>query len=136
MRKILTLIVGAVLIVLSNGNLSAQEKAKTEITSVKQKDQTILFTLTSSKPLIFADNRYVLYVGKKAFVRSEVPGEENNRTISFLIGEQEFNTLNEGANMYLSYGDLDIESMDMEAYTAESIKCWSMGKFTKALLTK
>ncbi len=136
MREILTLIVGAVLIVLSNGNLSAQEKAKTEITSFKQKDHTILFTLTSSKPLIFADNRYVLYIGKTAFVRSEVPGVENNRTISFLITEQEFNSLSEGANMYFSYGDLDIDNMDIESYAAGSIKCWSMGKFSSALLTK
>ena len=60
MKRIFTLIITAVLIMLSNSNLSAQEKAKTEITSVKQKDQTIRFTLTSSKPQIFADNRYVL----------------------------------------------------------------------------
>lgn len=136
MKKIFTVIITVVVIMLSNSNLSAQEKAKTEITSVKQKDQTILFTLTSSKPLIFADNRYVLYIGKNAFVRSEVPGVENNRTISFFITEQEFNSLSEGANIYFSYGDIDVESRDMDVYSNESIKCWNMGKFAKALLTK
>lgn len=53
----------------------------------------------------------MLYIGESEFTVSDVPGDEDNRTISFLIDRDEFNTLKEGENIYLSYGRIAVEKV-------------------------
>ncbi len=136
MRKIIALFFSMAVMVLYANNLTAQQKAAASITSVKKTDENIRFTFTSSKPLIFGDNRYVLYIGNKEFTKSEVPGDENNKTITFLLTQNEFSALNEGADIYVTYGHVNTEEQDMAAYAQKSHKCWALGKFSGSMLTK
>jgi hypothetical protein len=135
MRKIAALFFTLAVILFAANNANAQ-KAKTEISSVKQKGETVRFTITSSKPLIFGSNRYILYIGERPFSRSDIPGDENNRIISFLINADEFNSLKEGANIYFSYGQINVGAHDMEDYVRQNRRCWSLGKFSKTMLKK
>lgn len=135
MRNIVALIFSLAVMVLFANNVQAQ-KAKTEIASVKQSGEVIRFTVTSSKPLIFGNNRYILYIGDKEFTLSETPADENNKTITFLLREDEFKALNEGAVIYLSYGHLNMEGQDVAAYAQRSHKCWQLGNFRSGMLVK
>ncbi len=135
MRKIIALFFSMVVLVSYTNNLQAQ-KAKTEIASVKQSGEVVRFTVTSSKPLIFGNNRYVLYIGDKEFALSETPADENNKNISFLIGAGEFSSLKEGADVYVSYGHINMEEQDVAAHAQRSHKCWHLGKFSSSMLTK
>ena len=136
MKKLASLFFTITIILFFTGNSIAQEKAKMTITSVKQKGETVRFTITSSKILIFGGNRYVLYIGDQEFTMSDVPDDENNRIISFPLSMAEFRLLKEGAGIYLSYGRIDIEEHDMGAYARQNRKCWSLGKFSKTMLKK
>jgi hypothetical protein len=117
-------------------NIMAQEKAKTGVASVKQKGETVRFSLVSSKPFIFANNRYVLYLGEKAFYKNEQWEKKGKGYLTYFIPASEFKQVKEGAKMYLSYGDIDVTASDIEDYAKESRKCWSLGNFNKNLLKK
>jgi hypothetical protein len=134
MKKIISLFFSMAVMVLYANNLIAQQKASATITSVQQKGENIWFTLTSSKPLIFGDNRYVLYIDGREFVTSETPADENNKVISFVLSANEFNSLKEGADIYLSYGHINTEEQDIVTYAQQSRKCWPLGNFSKAML--
>ncbi|MCD6011052.1 MAG: hypothetical protein K0Q79_914 [Flavipsychrobacter sp.] len=134
MKKIIALFFSMAVMVLYANNLTAQQKPTTTVTSVAQKGENIWFTLTSSQPLIFGDNRYVLYIDGREFVKSNTPQDEDNKVVSFLLSADELNSLKEGSGIYLSYGHLKIEYQDMEALSQQSRRCWSVGKFTKAML--
>lgn len=115
----------------------AQEKAKTNIVNVKEKDQLIRFMITSSKPFIFANNRYILHIGNKEIYRNEQYAANGKGFMTFLIPEDDFNALQEGADIYLTYGKVSRDGMDMDAMNkADYVPFWSLGKFSKTLLTK
>src|ERR1700733_9363517 len=108
MRKIATLIFILFATCFFTGNVIAQEKATTEIVSVKQEGETVRLALQSSKPFIFGNNRYVLYVGTKEFFAHGEQSKENGKgQMTFVIPAQDFNNLKEGDGMYLSYGKVD-----------------------------
>ena len=136
MKKIVSVFFTLAIIMFFTGFVSAQQKAKTDITSVKQTGEMVRFTMTSSRPFIFADNRYILYVGGKEFTRSEQTEQDEKGILTFLIPAGEFNALKDGESMYLSYGEANAEEQDMETYTKQSLKCWSLGKFSSSLLTR
>jgi hypothetical protein len=133
MKKIFVLFFSLVIVAFFSGNAVAQEKAKTEITTVKQKGTTVRVSLASSKPFIFGSNRYILYIGNKSFMLNEQSHKNGKGYMTFLIPADEFKTLGEGANMYLSYGPVNVEEQDMEQL-AKGRRCWSIGKFSKSLL--
>lgn len=137
MKKILFLLFAFFVMAGNATNLNAQgrTKAAVTITSVKQSADQVRFTIKSSRPLIFGNNEYVLYIGKKEFSLSEVPQDDANKTITFLLNETDFKALEEGAPMYVTYGHVNTE-MDMVTYAQQSHKCWAIGTFNKALLTK
>jgi hypothetical protein len=115
---------------------TAQQKAITRIAGVKEEGSDMLFTLTSSKPFIYGNNRYTLYIGNKDFARSEQSKKNGKGVIIFYIPSSEFKMLKEGAGMYLSYGSADPEDEDMEALAKNSRRCWALGAFSKSLLKK
>src|SRR5579871_2710315 len=104
MKKIFALFFSLLIAAFFLGNAIAQEKPKTEVTSVKQKGTTVRFSLTSSKSFIFGSNRYILYIGNKAFMLNEQSHKNGKGYMTFLIPVDEFKQLGDGANMYLSYG--------------------------------
>ncbi|MFI5195795.1 MAG: hypothetical protein ACHQD8_01780 [Chitinophagales bacterium] len=136
MRKIIIIFFSMAIMLFFSGYAIAQEKPKTETTSVKQKDETVRFSLTSSKPFIFGSNRYVLYIGNKEFTRNEQSHKNGKGYMTFLIPADDFNSLQEGAGIYLTYGQVNVEEADMNEMSKNSRRCWSLGQFSKNLLTK
>ncbi len=115
----------------------AQEKAKTSVSSMKQKGSTVAITLTSSKPFRMGGNIYVLHVGSKNFEHSSQASNKGKSTITFPVSMDEYNALQEGAGMFLTYGRIKEEGVDMERLSKlKSNKCWSLGKLNKSMLTK
>ncbi len=114
-----------------------QEKPRMEIGPVKENSKKIYFTLTSSKPFIVGDNVYVLHIGGKAFWLYDQSGESDKKTITFFIPENDFNGFGPGSSIYLTYGNRSMEEEEMkEMSTLEYGQCWSLGQFSKTLLTK
>lgn len=120
----------------------AIEKAKVKLAGAKQKGQTVSLTLSSSKPFRVGGNRYVLHIGAKDFVRSQQTKSKGKGTISFLIPIDEFNRLNDGEVMYISYGnlmsegELPSEQQLTDLTNSPTEQCWSLGKFSKKILAK
>lgn len=134
MKKIFTLFFSIAIVMLFSGGVMAQDKPKTELTSVKQKSGTVHFNLTSSKPFIFGSNRYVLYVGTKEIFLHEQGQNNGKGYISFFMDRADFDKLIDGSWIYLTYGDVEVANTDMSELAKESPRCWSLGVFQKSLL--
>ncbi len=142
MRSKFLYILSLVVLLCATSAAYALEKAKIKIANARQKGQTVSLTLSSSKPLRVGGNRYVLHIGAKDFVRSQQTKTKGKGTISFLIPIDEFNKLNDGEIMYMSYGnlmsegELPTEQQLTDLTNSPTEQCWSLGKFTKKILTK
>ena len=137
MKYITALFFSLVILLPFPGKSFAQEKAKTKIAHVKQKDDLVLFSLTSSKPFIFGNNKYYLHIGDKEFTRNEQSKSNGEGRMTFLIPADDFNTLNENAPIYLTYGVVSRDGTNMEEMSKVNfVQCWSLGKFSRKLLTK
>ena len=120
------------------GSAMAQVKIKTEIASVKQQGNTVDFTITAAKPFIFGGNRYILYIGDKAFYLNKQSAREGKGTITFFIPASDFKTLTEGAGIYLTYGQFPRHGSEQgrEELSKQSNRCWPLGKFSRSMLDK
>ncbi len=139
MKNITTLLLSIVLLMPFSGSVKAQDKARTRIVQVKQKGDIVLFTLSSSKPFIFGSNRYYLRIGDKSFTRNEQSHTNGKGRMTFLIPKGDFNRLNESAAIYLTYGNIsedDASSLEELGKADDFLRCWSLGKFSRKLLTK
>ena len=138
MKKITALFFSLAMLVSFTGSAIAQEKARTKIAHVRQKEQLVLFTLTSSKPFIFGSNKYYLYIGDHEFTRNEQSKSNGKGRMTFLIPTDDFNKLTDGASIYLTYGRLTSDGgMSMAEMSRENfVQCWSLGKFSKTMLGK
>ncbi len=136
MRKIVLMLIVFITTFGYVNNINAQGKATISITSVKQKGETVRYTITSSRPFIFGNNRYVLYIGSKNFYTYEQAKKNGKGILSFLIPVKDFKELAQGAETYVTYGHVNVETTDMTELSEYSKKCWSLGKFDKALLKK
>jgi len=134
MRKIVILFFSMAIMLFFSANTIAQEKPKTQVSSVKQKGETVKFSLTSSKPFIFGSNRYMLYIGNKEFTRSEQSDKNGKGYMTFFIPADDFKSLQEGSKIYLTYGDVNAGETDMDEMAKTSRRCWTLGKFSKKLL--
>jgi hypothetical protein len=135
MKKILFLSCTLIITLFVAGDVSAQAKSKVEISSVKQKAETVRFMLSSSKPFMVGDNRYILHIGDKEFSRYEQSKNNGKGYITFLMYTDDFDKLENDKKVYLTYGSVS-EEADMEKLSKQSARCWSLGKFSKGLLTK
>jgi hypothetical protein len=137
MKKIIVLFLSVLFLLPFTGRVLAQEKPKTKITTVKHKGENMLFTLTSSKPFIFGSNKYYLHVGDKSFTRNEQSKSNGRGRMTFIIPTNEFNTLKDGEAIYLTYGRPSNDDMSLEEMSKDNnTRCWSLGKFSRSLLTK
>jgi hypothetical protein len=117
----------------------AQQKPVVEIISVKRVGNTVEFGLISATPFYMGNNAYVLYIGNKRFHISEQSTSEDQKGhLKFFIPLHTFNKLKEGQAIYLSYGFVsENEAMDMEQGSKDDMnRQWSLGKFSKKLLTQ
>ena len=141
MKRLIILFITCISIFYFSGIAIAQEKAKTEITSVKQNGQTIEFIIASDKPFYVGGNIHILHIGSKDFTHSRQTKNNGKGTLTFLIPITDFNSLTEDDNVWISYGNLlketPDEKTDIKAMCEKSPqKCWYLGKFSKQLLSK
>jgi hypothetical protein len=136
MRNIIVMFFSLVILMPFSGNALAQEKAKTKIAHVKQKGEDVLFTLSSSKPFIFGSNKYYLHIGDKEFTRNEQTKKNGMGYMTFIIPQVDFNSLPEGGSIYLTYGRVSQDEAMEELSKENYVQCWSLGKFSQALLTR
>jgi hypothetical protein len=119
----------------------AQENAKTTITSVKQNEQMIEFTIEASKPFYYGGNVHILHIGNKDFAHSKQTKNDNKGILTFLIPVADWNALTDGADVWMSYGNLfktsPDEQTDIKSLCEKSPqKCWYLNKFSAGLLKK
>lgn len=120
---------------------AAYEKARTKVSSVKQKGDNVAFTLTSSKKFYFGANDYILYIGDKRFDENKNLSTNGKGVMTFFIPNEDFGKLVDGADIYLTYGHLtndeEHESEQLEDFNKQNNKrVWSLGKFSAKMLTK
>ncbi len=124
-----------------SANSFAQDKAKTEITTVKQNVQTVEFTVESSKPFYYGGNVHILHIGNKDFSHSKQSKSGAKGILTFLIPVADWNALTEGNDVWVTYGNLlktaPDEQADIKTLCEQSPnKCWYLGKFSSGLLKK
>jgi|SRR6185437_9263693 len=137
MKKIIILFFSLVMTFFFSGNVSAQDKPQVKIVSVKQNGKTVDFNLTSSKPFIFANNRYYLYVGNKDFYQYRQSKNNGKGAMTFLVPAEEYKNFKEGDDIYLTYGHVFRDDGQNRAEVAQANRrCWSLGQFSSALHTK
>jgi hypothetical protein len=117
------------------------EKPKTRIASVIQKGKDVAITLTSSRKFIFANNIYILHIGSRHFEDSKDLSTKGKGAMTFFIPNNDFKSIPEGANMFLTYGQISNDEENEEQYLEEQSKqgnrrIWSLGKFSSKMLTK
>ena len=139
-NRILLLLFCAILICFS-ANAIAQEKATTEITTVIQNEQTVEFTIESSKPFYFGGNIHILHIGNKDFTYSKQSKNDGKGILTFLIPVADWNALTEGAAIWMTYGNLFKTAPDNETEIKSLCekspnKCWYLQKFSSSLLKK
>jgi hypothetical protein len=137
MKKLFILFFGLVIVFLHAGKAVAQSKATVEIGTVKETGKNVNFTLTSSKQFIVGNNVYVLHIDDKVFWLYEQTENNEKGILIFHIPAEDFNNLKEGSAIYLTYGNKSMEEGEMkEMCKQEYFPCWSLGQFSKNLLTK
>ncbi len=137
MKNISKLFLGVAILLSVSGNVFAQQKIAKSIASVKEDGDFIYFSLTSPKPFIFGNNRYILHIGSTDFFRNKQSiNRDRTGSMTFLIPVADFNMLKDGAAIYLTYGQPSTDNNDLEELSKADVPCWSLGKFSKTLLTK
>lgn len=136
MKKFIALLPGLVFALFLSLNVLAQTKPEISISGVKRDGKTINFSLTSSQPFIVASNTYVLYIGKTEVIMQQQTDENGKGHMTFFIPQDEYKLLKDGDAMYLTYGQVDVATQDMDELSRASRRCWSLGKFSSGLLSK
>ena len=137
MKNISTLFFGLAILLSLSGNVFAQQKMAKSIATVKEDGEFIDFNLSSPKPFIFGNNRYILHIGSADFYRNkQTINSDRTGSMTFFIPAGDFNALKEGAAIYLTYGQPSTDNNDLEELSKADAPCWSLGKFSKTLLSK
>ena len=137
MRKKVVFILGILFLGGIHYTVLAQQKAKTGIERITVKGSDISFTISSDKKFIYGGNRYVLHIGEKVYMRCFQSHEKGKGFISFLIPQKEFEGLQDGKKVYLSYGNMESDEAELEQLCKRDHPgCWFLGRLNKALLSK
>ncbi len=139
MKKLAFLIIVAAILGLYPGTAFSQKTASAHMGKVTEAGNIIEFTLTSAKPFIFGNNRYVLHIGDKVFFRNRQSYDESTLegSLTFMIDKSDFDALETGRGIYLTYGYADEKEQALEEFSKNNFPtCWPLGKFSKDILTK
>jgi hypothetical protein len=132
-----TLFCSLLLLLSFSVNVFAQQKIEKNIASVKSNGEFVDFNLSSPRPFIFGNNRYILHIGNADFYRNkQTINPDRTGSMTFLIPISDFNALKDGAAIYLTYGQPTTDNNDLEELSKGALPCWSLGKFDKSLLNK
>lgn len=101
-------------IVFSQNELLAQTtSANVQIVSITENADNIEILIQSDQHFIIGNNRYVLYIGEKYFLRNIHPDGDETKLI-FFIPLNDYQLLHAGDEVVLSYGNYN------PAYTTQS----------------
>ncbi len=141
MKNRIYLIITCFSILYFSENTFAQEKAKTEITSVIQNAQTVELTIESTTPFYFGGNVHILHIGNNDFKMYKQTKNNGKGQLTYLIPISDWNTLTNGADVWVTYGNLfktsPDQNIDIKTLCEKAPqKCWYLGKFNADLLKK
>jgi hypothetical protein len=133
MKKIFLLLI---LSILFNSFAFAQSTAV--VSKIIQKGQRFELTVTAEKPFYVGGNIHILHIGKQSFSLSKQVNMDGKGAIIFYISTEEFNSLNEGDYIWMSYGNkfkkTPATTEDPAKFCRKNSKtCWALGKFNKQL---
>ena len=114
----------------------AFDKPKTEMVTMVKKNQVVEITLQSSKPFLMANNRYILYIGDKTFMKSHQSTKEGKGFMVFYVPYPDLKNMAPGAAIYLSFGQISKGKTGQieELCAQDNIPCWNLGKFEPNLI--
>ena len=108
------------------------------VSKIIQNGQRFELTITGEKPFYVGGNIHILHIGKQSFSLSKQLNMNGKGAIVFYISTDEFNSLNEGDYIWMSYGKkfkkTPASTEDPEKFCRKNSKtCWALGKFSKKL---
>ena len=126
------------MLVLLGGAVAAREKALVKIGSMQQKGKDVAFAVVGSQYFRIGGNIYVLHIGEREFAHGRVSKSNGKGTVTYYIPLAEFNKLQDGTNVYLTYGRSGHETeQKLEGMSKEpNFPCWLLGKLSKEQLVK
>ncbi len=138
MKRILQLLMLSVVMGVTVPDALAQEKQKAKIAQIKQENDKVTVTVTSSKEFYVGGNVHVLYMGDKSYSLYDQQNEDGKGILKFYVPSEEFKAIKDGARVYMSYGELVLEEGEkVEDVCKENFcPCWSLGKLNKKQLKK
>ena len=110
-----------------------REKQKVTVSYATGTGKPIIVILSSPTPFIRGSNIYVLHIGNRCYSHGKQSKSGGKGSISYKIPATDYNLLNDGTQMYLTYGQLDnTNPASLEKLANESaFPCWELGLFKK-----
>lgn len=136
MKKAYAIILTLIIACASFFNANAQEKQVARISSIKQKEDMVLLTVSSAKEFYMGNNKHILYIGSRYYDLYDQQNEDGKGNLKFFIPVKDFKQMTNGTPVYLSYGELVIEDgQNIEDMCKQNFcPCWSVGKLNKKML--
>ena len=138
MKRILRLLMLLVVMGATIHPTVAQEKQKAKIGQIRQENDKVTVTVTSSKEFYVGGNVHILYMGDKSYSLYDQQNEDGKGMLKFYVPAEEFRAIKDGSRVYMSYGELVLEEGEkVEDVCKENFcPCWSLGKLNKKQLKK
>lgn len=106
-------------------------KSQVDIKQVVLVENTVEFMLTSNEGFYVGANEHILYIGDQSFHRykqGNLDDQEGKSFLNYYIPQSKFNSLKDGAKMFLSYGRyVEGDEVDSNSY-------WDLGTFSSSML--
>lgn len=125
-------LLSGLMVVAATFTAGAQEVLKTRL-SMRKSDNTMLYTVSSTKEFYMGGNKHVLHIGDRNFDLYDQQNDDGKGSLSFFIPHDDFIQLSEGSLVYLTYGEVDTDggpSLE-EVCKQHMVPCWTLGKFSK-----
>jgi hypothetical protein len=136
MNKRILALLAIIMLCMGAEHATARKKIKMKLHEQAREEQKVKIVVNSSKDLFIGNKIYVLYVGNRHFDQADedLSNPEKHRIV-FYVPVSDYERLNDGARMFISYGWMNPE--DTKENTMRDLckrnnrKCWSVGKFNK-----
>lgn len=136
MKKMHCLILALVMVCANFYDTTAQQKQTARISAIKQKEDMVLITVSSSKEFYMGNNKHILYIGNRYYDLYDQENADGKGNLKFFIPVKEYKAMTTGTPVYLSYGELTVEEgQSIEDMCKQNFcPCWSVGKLNKKML--
>ncbi len=131
--KNIILLLSAIAFLFVPMQLGAHEKATVKVSTIQQKGNMVAITVLSSQPFKVGGNVYVLHIGGTTFAHGKQSRVNGKGSLVYYLQKSQFDALNEGAKMFLTYGKAGGSSEDnlTEMSASATFPCWALGNFSK-----